>query len=280
MYIWPDKSTNAFEESEKVLPSIDDDIADFLEGSAAEGALHMYVRYLPYSFDVLMENLCDPAHLPVSHHDLSPNLSRYDAGPLEAKLEERITRGQTTVTLKCTSTLAFIDHTYFELRKPGVVLIASKKKKDEDVPFIRTYLSATPICSGTTAIFSVTLNPSHTAHTERSNPLQQLFNQIMVLVLHTTFYNPLFDGDSVFFHQQDKKIGKHGSTFSAREEYYVPTPADLLVMDFRRWFENEGQNGAPYGGTGTKSSRAELTREKLLDRYEQHTKHCKICREF
>lgn len=36
-----------------------------------------YFRDLPYSYDVLVENLLDPAHLPFSHHGLSPALSRW-----------------------------------------------------------------------------------------------------------------------------------------------------------------------------------------------------------
>lgn len=279
LWIWPDKSTNAFAESEKVLLPMDDDGADFLERSATEGTFPMYVRYLPYSFDVLMENICDPSHVAVSHHGLMSPLSRYKAEPLQARLIRGTERGQSTLALKYKSPFPFIDYAQFELRKPGVI-ISTNKKKDEDMLFDKSYLVATPICAGKSAIFVAVVTPSQTAQTERSNPLQQLFNRIMVLVLHATFYNPLFDGDSVFLHQQDKKIRKYGATFSAQERYYVPTPADLLVMDFRRWFENEGGHGEAYGGNEQLAIGSELTREEMLDRYEQHTKHCKVCREF
>eukprot|EP00879_Flechtneria_rotunda_P007034 GHRR01007384.1.p1 GENE.GHRR01007384.1~~GHRR01007384.1.p1 ORF type:complete len:451 (+),score=111.23 GHRR01007384.1:101-1453(+) len=35
-----------------------------------------YRRELPYSWDILIENLSDPAHLPFSHHNLTPTLKR------------------------------------------------------------------------------------------------------------------------------------------------------------------------------------------------------------
>ena len=38
--------------------------------------LDWYMRDLPYSYDILIENLTDPAHLPFSHHKLAPNLTR------------------------------------------------------------------------------------------------------------------------------------------------------------------------------------------------------------
>lgn len=277
MYIWPDNSTNAFEESEKVLLPIDDDLADFLERSAAEGAFHIYIRYLPYSFDVLLENICDPSHVGVSHHRLLPGLDRYKAAPLQAKLIEGTARGQSTVAIEYNMMTQSDARATFEFRKPGFTVIGPKKG---DGKFLRTYVFGTPVCAGTSAAFLVRASPSQMARTERANPLQQLFNRINVLVSHTSFDSPLFDGDSVFLHQQDKKIRKYGAEFHAREKYYVPTPADLLVMHVRRWFETEGQHGAAYGGTVLESKRAEVTREEMLDRYEQHTKHCKACRDF
>lgn len=35
-----------------------------------------------------------------------------------------------------------------------------------------------------------------------------------------------------------------------------------------------------YKKSGTESTTTKLPREKMLDRYEQHTKHCKVCRDF
>ncbi len=35
-----------------------------------------YMREMPYSYEVLMENLVDPAHLPHSHHGVAPWLNR------------------------------------------------------------------------------------------------------------------------------------------------------------------------------------------------------------
>lgn len=44
--------------------------------------VNWYMRDLPYSYDILVENLTDPAHLPFSHHKLSPALKRESGGPM------------------------------------------------------------------------------------------------------------------------------------------------------------------------------------------------------
>lgn len=41
-----------------------------------------YRRELPYSFDMLIENLADPSHLPFSHHKLTPAMLRHKASAM------------------------------------------------------------------------------------------------------------------------------------------------------------------------------------------------------
>jgi phenylpropionate dioxygenase-like ring-hydroxylating dioxygenase large terminal subunit len=44
--------------------------------------INRYVRDLPYAYDFLIENVADPAHLPVSHHGLAGILNRARAKPV------------------------------------------------------------------------------------------------------------------------------------------------------------------------------------------------------
>ena len=43
----------------------------------------LFVRELPYSFDILIENFMDPAHIPFAHHGLQG--MRSDGSPIEMK---------------------------------------------------------------------------------------------------------------------------------------------------------------------------------------------------
>ncbi|KAK9098039.1 hypothetical protein Syun_025084 [Stephania yunnanensis] len=48
---------------------------------------------LPYDHSILLENLMDPAHVPISHDRTDPTAKREDAQPLVFKVTERTTRG-------------------------------------------------------------------------------------------------------------------------------------------------------------------------------------------
>lgn len=48
-------------------------------------------------------------------------------------------------------------------------------------------------------------------------------------------------------------------------------------MAFRTWFETRGENGAAYGGDQPIDQSRQIPREQLLDRFETHTKQCKLC---
>ena len=51
------------------------------------------------------------------------------------------------------------------------------------------------------------------------------------------------------------------------------------VVAFRRWFHGKGQGGPQYFNPGKDViPPASMPREQLLDRWEQHTKHCPSCK--
>ena len=74
LWVWPEASKAAWVHSAAApLPVCN----AAKEGpNAKKLASGWFTRDLPYSFDVLMENLADPAHLPFSHHNLMPVLNR------------------------------------------------------------------------------------------------------------------------------------------------------------------------------------------------------------
>ncbi|KAI8471131.1 MAG: hypothetical protein J3K34DRAFT_239010 [Monoraphidium minutum] len=59
------------------------------EHVAAGKEVSWYRRELPYSWDVLLENVTDPAHLPYSHHRLTPVMTREKGGPMPFKKQQQ-----------------------------------------------------------------------------------------------------------------------------------------------------------------------------------------------
>lgn len=274
LWIWPDRSASALIDSENVPVPIEEDIADHLERST----VHLYVRYLPYSFDILMENLCDPSHFNISHHGLAPFLSRYKSRPLQAKLVKVMSQLPATAAIQYIPGIPLFKQAQAEFHEPGVVSMYHGTKEEGPLDDI-VMLTATPVSAGRSLVISVNVRKSDLYQNQESSPLQRASKTLMALVGHVLFQNALYDGDSVFLHEQEKKIKQMGSSIRTSRKYYTPTTADLLVVAFRKWFENERGCGEAYGGNKQLVTGSELTREEMLDRYEQHTKHCKVCKE-
>lgn len=92
--------------------------------------------------------------------------------------------------------------------------------------------------------------------------------------------NRLFDGDGVFLTLQGDRMQRAGLTY---RDYATPASTDILVNAFRRYLEAasaktedqtmvESANPSKHGYDASN-----MPRSVALDRYESHTKLCKIC---
>jgi hypothetical protein len=101
----------------------------------------------------------------------------------------------------------------------------------------------------------------------------------------------VFDGDNIFLAQQGERLAKNGLSYS---DYRVSSSADTLSKIFRMWLDNaaeatrrtkdkhadlivEAAVGVSLDGASPYPAVSQLSRRELLDRYESHTKNCKIC---
>ena len=91
----------------------------------------------------------------------------------------------------------------------------------------------------------------------------------------------IFDGDGIFLHKQGDRMQRQSLTF---HEYATPTAADVMVNAFRRYLQKaakQSQEVKPALAQTVLNEEAyddDIPRELLLDRYESHTKHCRICK--
>lgn len=90
----------------------------------------------------------------------------------------------------------------------------------------------------------------------------------------------MLDGDNVLLHYQEhflvKQAKENNKTW--RDYYFMPTRADLVVAGFRKWLDTVARGG-PYGPLHAAARYPALITDKrmLLNRYEEHTKHCSSC---
>lgn len=88
----------------------------------------------------------------------------------------------------------------------------------------------------------------------------------------------VLDGDGVFLcyqslHNMDKKTG----SFDAKRGYYMPASQDSGVVALRKWLVSHAQ-ALPWGLSALDPRPlATLPRSELLNRHDQHVKHCPSC---
>lgn len=113
----------------------------------------------------------------------------------------------------------------------------------------------------------------------------------------------VFDGDTIFLAQQGERLAKNSLDHT---DYLVPTSADTMTRKFRRWLDRsadatkrltsssisgastsatpaqldymmEAAVGVSSDGTSPYTAVSQMSRRKLLDRYDSHTRSCPVC---
>eukprot|EP00210_Caulerpa_lentillifera_P001789 g1719.t1 len=272
LWIWPDNSVSAFSDSEKAPVSISDDLADHLEHSHEDGSFYPYVITFCASFEATMENLSDPAHFHTLHHGSAPILNRYRAGPIHAKLSEQTCKERGIYAISFEDPPLLTNAT-FVLELPGKITYHYGALQDETTSE-RNQIFLTPLSSSECLMIILLRQEATIANFKRGNIFQRALSSITNLISHLSFAT-LVDADRLILHLQDRRTRVEG--FDSSRDFYTPTNADLLITAVRKWFENEGDHGAAYGGNKPIDQNEQLSREQVLNRYESHTKHCKLC---
>lgn len=259
LWVWPDPQTPdlAAAQSLPVSPLVDAD-KGFVWSSV--------MRDLAYDWQTLVENVADPSHVPFAHHGEQGDRNKACPIPMEvqqstAELIQVQTQGKfsTQITFQPPCRLEY----QFELgagRQAGMV----------------TY--CLPISPGRSRI--VALFPRNFA---------KAFQQIIPRWFeHITRRHPVLDGDMILLHAQERQFLQQTQTQSWQTVYKLPTSADRLVIEYRKWFEKYCQGQLPWGKSqNSPTNTADWEgysplgdqRSQLLDRYHQHTLICSSCRQ-
>ncbi|HIK08845.1 MAG TPA: Rieske 2Fe-2S domain-containing protein [Oscillatoriaceae cyanobacterium M33_DOE_052] len=219
-----------------------------------------YVRDLEYDWQTLVENVVDPGHVPFAHHGVQG--AREKAVPLLIKIIEstpeiilaKIDRKMaTTITFQPPCRLEYESVFGVEGKKGGLVVYCL------------------PVLPGKSRI--VAQFPQNFAKT-----LHKLTPRWWA---HTTLRNLVIDGDMIFLHQQERTVQRKPNSATWKDIYKMPTEADRMVIEFRRWFDKYCHGKLPWEQVGITPELPPLNKNRasMLNRYEQHTRHCHSCRE-
>jgi phenylpropionate dioxygenase-like ring-hydroxylating dioxygenase large terminal subunit len=216
-----------------------------------------FVRDLDYDWQTLVENVADPSHVPFSHHGVQGNRERATPIALEIVestrnlIETATTRGSITFEPPC--------------RLEYVI------KFGETGQQIGLVTYCIPVAPGKSRI--VAQFPRNFAKT-----LHRLMPRWWD---HINNRNQVLDGDMILLHQQEHFLQQQQQLESWKTAYKLPTSADRLVIEFRKWFDKYCQGKLPWNEVGLSTPEQTTIndkREEILDRYRQHTQHCSSCR--
>lgn len=272
LWVWPDASPTRFEDAASSMIPMDDDLVRHCEEKTIDGD-QWFQRVVPYNHDVIMENVLDPSHFIVSHHGSFPLLNRYEAKPLKMKPTAPIMEGA-FCTYEHDAVLPLHDYGRCELRLPIHTILENSKGKGDDT-WIRQHAIITPLTKHLCRAFIY----SYTAQMvsgEKTTIKSPVLYQLPAWQMHSLF-NDVLDGDVAFLHLQDKMIRRKGRDFAASKSFYVPSSADVMVMLYRKWFEGPGRSGEQFGNATPYDESVDMKYVEYLNRYEQHTIHCKAC---
>ncbi|MBE9129787.1 MULTISPECIES: Rieske 2Fe-2S domain-containing protein [unclassified Coleofasciculus] len=218
------------------------------------------VRDLDYDWQTLVENLADPSHVSFAHHGVQGDREKAMPIPLEIT-QSTSNRIEATTVGRFKTKITFEPPCHLEYA-------IGFGDKGQQLGLI-TY--CIPVAPGKSRI--VAQFPRNFAKT-----LHELTPRWWN---HIKIRNQVLDGDMILLHQQEHFLQQRQPDESWKTVYKLPTSADRLVIEWRKWFDVYCQGKLPWNEVGL--SRSEKTtiddsRQELLNRYKQHTQHCSSCR--
>jgi phenylpropionate dioxygenase-like ring-hydroxylating dioxygenase large terminal subunit len=235
-------------------------------------------REIPYGYEVLIENLMDPAHVPYAHYGImrtrkpTVKVDREGGRPLEINVKKLDKDG--FVAKQEWGTSGFLPPCIFYANTDpfpdpdnGSASPAEGKKPSVSVPQKRMALIfiCIPVSPGNSRLIW-TFPRNFGVWIDRIVP-RWMFHVGQNLIL---------DSDLYLLHVEEKKIMDIGSS-NWQKACFVPTKSDALVVAFRRWLKKYGGGQVDWKGKYSGALPPSPPREQLMDRYWSHVVNCSSC---
>jgi len=218
-------------------------------------------RDLPYDASTLLENVLDSSHLPFTHHKSVGN--RANAAPVELELVQSGKSGFAGIWAE--------GPRKGTLGKQDTVFIAPNLMwhdlTSKQFGVTMTVVYATPTSKGKCRLFA-------RFPFKFSTQLPKFFIKNTPQWYSHIGQNGILEDDQIFLHHQERYLESNElKTENFTKAYYLPTKADLFVIEFRKWLHQF--NADPFTGQTLPPA---LPKSVLLDRYHSHTINCHSCR--
>ncbi|KAJ7980576.1 protochlorophyllide-dependent translocon component 52, chloroplastic [Quillaja saponaria] len=233
-------------------------------------------RDISYGYEVLIENLMDPAHVPYAHYGIMRTqqpkdrvkADREGGRPLDLLIEKLDINGFTAN--QGWSESKFIPPcVFYAYTKPkvdqanGSASSAGMEKSSEQRKFALIFICV-PVSPGRSRlIWSFPRN------------FGLWIDKIVPRWMFHVGQNLILDSDMYLLHVEEHKIMDVGPA-NWQKACFVPTKSDALVIGFRKWLNKYGSGQVDWRGkySGVLPT---PTKEQLMDRYWSHVVNCTSC---
>jgi len=308
LFVWAEPGAAAAAEAARTPLPIDELQAEAeSKGTKLLQAMPTYARILPYDYQTLIENLIDPAHVPIAHHGkqkhsvphghtssssffdifflfkliflgVAGNRNNVKHGNEESRREETKPGTVFSVSRRAATSLVFDRNAplYLEMHPPSMVLYYQRKP---DGTFFSFPAWCTPISPGKSLLVT---------HQTTDYDTVPLFLRIITKLPrwadHVFLRLKVVDGDNALLVHQERlqikedKSAPEGSPPAWRRLFFMPTSSDVSIVAFRTWLDGTAKGG-PFGPLHRIIDYPpKPVRMQILDRLSSHTEKCSSCR--
>ncbi|WP_019507610.1 Rieske 2Fe-2S domain-containing protein [Pleurocapsa sp. PCC 7319] len=269
VWVWAESGEQAQLESQlrqpRTIPELDDNSGKVVKP-------FWNIRDLPYGWDFFMENVADPAHVPVSHHGIMG--SRYEDAKYYDMHRLREMSTQEGFSFEITPTAPTVERAINDFRPPCQMRIVTSYK-DGGMLIL--------------ALYAVPTRPGWCRHIGRqilvkndrgkTPPGLGFFALPMPIWLGHVLASLFLHQDLVFLHYQEKIVSKKSKN-RWLDAVYTPNPQDKAIVTFRQWLARKAGGGVAWDADcNSQLPHPELDKEKLFDVWATHTQHCRVCQD-
>jgi phenylpropionate dioxygenase-like ring-hydroxylating dioxygenase large terminal subunit len=274
VWVWGEGGPQAERESRQRGPNL---VQELVDDPALAARMTWNQRDLPYGWEFFMENVADPAHVPVSHHGLVGN--RYTDARYYDMERRRPMETQGGFSYAITPSGPGISEAVHDFQPPCLMRIATRTADGAGLVLV---LYATPTRPGWCRHFgSQVLLKSPSGRSPRGLAFFSLPLPAWLLhVLGSLFLHQ----DLVFLHYQQRILAAQPEE-DWQQVVFTPNPQDKMVIALRHWLRHRAGGGIPWQAVISSAAPAPpgreqlapLGREQLFDVWHTHTQHCTAC---
>ncbi|KAL9458988.1 hypothetical protein AB3S75_007809 [Citrus x aurantiifolia] len=269
LWFWPDIAPQCKDiiktKKPPHIPELDDPSFTKMFGS----------RDVPYGYEVLMENLMDPAHLTYAHYGMMRTrkpkvmLDREGGRPIKISFEKIDINGfiakQDSESAKFLAPCVFVVYPeLLENQENGSASSGGAEEKLEQRRVALIFICA-PVSPGNSRV--IWAFPRN---------FQIWIDKVVPRWIFHIGQNLILDSDLCLLHVEERKIMAVGPA-NWQKACFVPTKSDNLVVGFRMWLKKYSGGQFNWGGKFDATLPPTLPREQLMDRYWPHVVNCKSC---